>query len=114
MTDRDITAAVLARIAALDVHSEGKISDSKGAAAAEKKVSLRKWMGTGLVMLFGMVLTPFSTILADLTTRIGRDFEVYLHVILGTVISVYAAIFIVSHLDFLRDYFRLQSAGLRK
>jgi hypothetical protein len=107
----DLSAAVLARIENWDIHIDEKPAASEG---VEKKVSLRKWTITGLIMLLGMVLTPFSTILADLSAMKGPDFEVYLHLILGLILSVYTGVFIVSHQDFLRDYFRLPNAGLPK
>jgi hypothetical protein len=66
-----------------------------------RELSLRNWVGTGLFILLGMFLIPFSTILPELN-RIIPGLRIALPLVLGLVITLYGALFIGSHLNVFR------------
>lgn len=91
---RDATADVMARIA-----------DLEGPPGREH--SLGNWIGTGLVIILGMLLIPFSTILPSLYRLFGPGVMVALHVIMGVTLTAYMLVFIVCHMRSLRRLLRL-------
>jgi hypothetical protein len=100
--ERDIVSAVMARIAETDLSSPEKIFPEN-----RPELSLRNWVGTGLLIFLGMLLTPFSAILPKLS-RILPGFSIALPLVLGLIITVYAALFAGSHMETLRRFLRVE------
>jgi hypothetical protein len=71
------------------------------------ELSLCNWIGTGLLILAGMLLIPFSTILPALS-RILPGLGVALPLVLGLIITAYAMLFAGSHMEALRRFLRLE------
>jgi hypothetical protein len=85
----DISSAVMARIS----REAGK----EHFAETRPILSLRNWIGTGLFILLGMLLIPFSTILPQLV-RNTPWLDVVLPLVLGTVMTIYSTLFTGSHI----------------
>jgi hypothetical protein len=66
------------------------------------RISQGKWLTAGGVLTAGIFLLPFSDALAWLNTRFGDAFDIPLQLVLGISITIYAAVFIGSHLEYLR------------
>jgi hypothetical protein len=90
----DISSAVMARI-----------SREPGEESLEGTLplSMGNWIGTGLLILLGMLLIPFSTILPQLV-RDTPWLDVALPLVLGTVITLYATLFAGSHIKTLSRF----------
>ena len=56
--------------------------------APRRSVSMRNWLGTGFVLLVSMVMVPMFS-----------DFMVPVSIVLGCLVTVYAGLFVMSHLD---------------
>jgi hypothetical protein len=65
-------------------------------------VSQGKWLTAGGVLFAGIFLLPFNEALTWLNLRFGDKFDIPLQVVLGISITIYAAVFIGSHLEYLR------------
>jgi len=107
--DRDLTDGIMA---ALYMDSIGKAPKVE---KEDVEAPLRTWLWSGAVIMVGMLLIPFSTILPELSGRYGSSLDITLHLILGLVITLYGTIFIASHMGLLRKIaLRLENIGLRK
>ncbi|MDR3200475.1 MAG: hypothetical protein LBT68_03350 [Spirochaetales bacterium] len=95
--EEDIALSVMARIS-----ESGAVKNPPEACP----LSMGNWVGAGSLLFLGMLLIPFSTILPDLSALIP-GLPVVLPLVLGSAITVYAALFIGSHMkDFSRFLFR--------
>jgi hypothetical protein len=72
-------------------------------------ISSRTWLIAGFVLLASNFIIQYSDSLRWLKTHFGRDLEIPLHIIMGLMISVYAVIFIGTHLEELKRYIRTWS-----
>jgi hypothetical protein len=98
----DIVSAVMARIAEPVLPSPEEMFSEK-----RLELSLWNWVGTGLFILAGMLLIPFSTILPALS-RILPGLGIALPLVLGLLITVYAMLFAGSHMETLRRFLRME------
>ena len=96
--EKDIVPAVMARIAS-----------AESAAGSRSGVSTGNWIGTGLLILAGMCLIPFSTILPALALSMPW-LSITLPLVLGSVITIYAMLFTGSHMKALSRFFGLRQA----
>ena len=96
--DRDLAPAVMRRIA------QEESPPPVFGAAPDGELPFGKWIGPGLMILLGMLLIPFSTILPGL---FGPGLEVSLHIGMGALVTTYMTFFIGSHLSGLRRILRL-------
>lgn len=67
----------------------------------DHRVSQGKWIAAGLVLFSSIMLLSFSDSFSWLSAHFGGSFDIPLAVVLGISISVYAAILIGSHLEYL-------------
>ncbi|HNR88708.1 MAG TPA: hypothetical protein PKM65_10245 [Spirochaetota bacterium] len=74
-------------------------------------VGTGKWVAVGGAILSSIVLVPFSDSLIWLKDHFGGHFEVPFSIMLGVAISVYAALYIGTHLEQIKA---LQDAITRK
>lgn len=65
--------------------------------APRRVVSMRNWLGAGLVLVAGMVLLPLLSTFGALRNAYGPGFTLPLAIVLGLVITCYAVAFIFSH-----------------
>lgn len=107
--DRDLTDDIMAALYADGVRKAPKVEEE------DAVTPLRTWLWSGAVILVGMLLIPFSTILPALSGRYGSGLDITLHLILGSVITLYGTLFIASHMGLLHKVaLRLENIGLRK
>ncbi|MBN2040815.1 MAG: hypothetical protein JW864_12300 [Spirochaetes bacterium] len=74
-----------------------KISDSN--IAFEKHISFYRWLFAGLVISASMFLIPYSDSFAWLKQHFGSGLEIPVNIVLGLVVTSYAASFIGTHID---------------
>jgi hypothetical protein len=67
--------------------------------AYRKSVSLFNWVGAGVFLFASIFLVQFSEHFVRMRGRFGGDLEVPFSIVMGIVISVYAAMFIGTHMD---------------
>jgi hypothetical protein len=84
--ERDLSGAVMAGIMIAE-------------AAYGRKVPYYNWIGAGAVMFASIFLVTASDSLTWLKTHFGGNLEVPLSIVLGIVITVYAAIFAGTHVE---------------
>ncbi|MCL1818667.1 MAG: hypothetical protein FWG35_07025 [Spirochaetaceae bacterium] len=94
---RDITPAVMARIGEKKAFAENRLL-----------LSTINWVSVGLLILLGMFLIPFSTILPGLS-RATPWIDLALPLVLGFVVTIYASFFTGSHMKVLSRFLRLHS-----
>ncbi len=104
---RDLAGPVMARIADLKA-APGPDALSWRSREERPLLSLYNWIGTGLMILAGMILIPYSTIPPLLNRIVGPDWELSLHLVLGLVITIYTTLFIGSHLTDLRRLLKMR------
>ncbi len=105
--DTDLSRAVMEKISALDAET-GRLGLHGAARETRPELSLGNWIGTGLLIVAGMLLIPFSTILPALHRFAGPGLELYLHLVMGAVVTTYITLFIGSHLTSLRRMLRMR------
>jgi hypothetical protein len=64
-----------------------------------RSISLFNWVAAGALMFVGMFLAPFSDQFASLRDHFGGDLEVPFSLVMGIMVTIYAAIFIGTHID---------------
>lgn len=67
--------------------------------APRRSVSMRDWLVTGFVIVFSMVLVPLLAEFRALKAAYGNVFTMSLSMALGLFITLYAGLFVMSHLD---------------
>ena len=70
----------------------------------EKQISYFNWISVGIVIIASRFLITFSDTYQWLNRVFGGNFEVPLNIVLGSVISTYAALFIGSHLKDMKRF----------
>mgnify|MGYP006282294063 CR=1 FL=1 len=68
-----------------------------------KEVSSFKWLASGFVIFASIMLLPFSKSLSWLNDYFGGQLLFPLHVVMGILISVYAVLYVGTHLEELKD-----------
>ncbi|MDR1625695.1 MAG: hypothetical protein LBT33_04065 [Spirochaetia bacterium] len=96
---RDIAAGVMARIA--------RAGEEDSPWESDLPLSMVNWIGSGLVLLVGMLLIPFSGMLQQLV-RDMPSLGIALPIALGLIIAIYAALFTGSHIETLSRFLRLR------
>ena len=66
----------------------------------ERNISNLKWIVAGIFLFGGILCIPFNNNLTWLNEYFGGNIEVTMALVLGTAMSIYAAIFAGSHLSF--------------
>lgn len=84
--DRDVSDAVMSAV----LGSHG---------AYGKRMALYKWIGTGATIFASIFVLTLSDSLALLKTHYGGNLEVPLSIVMGVVITIYATVFIGTHMD---------------
>lgn len=76
-------------------------------AGAEEPLSLGKWLGTGVIIFASIVLVSFSNSHSWLSQVFGMSLDLPLSLILGAAITIYATLFIGTHVDQIAGFFGL-------
>jgi hypothetical protein len=79
-----------------------------GAQAAADGVSFRRWVVTGLIMLFSLSTSFFGLDFSRLAAAEGISFLLPVGITVGAVVTCYGALFIGSHLKELSERFGLR------
>jgi len=67
--------------------------------APRRSVSMRDWAVAGILMVASMVIVPMMSEFRDLKAAYGDMFTFPLALALGSAVTLYAGIFIMSHLE---------------
>ncbi len=67
--------------------------------APRRSISMRNWLGAGFVILVSTGMVPMLAEFRVLTAEFGADFMVPVSLVLGCLVTVYAGLFVMSHLD---------------
>jgi hypothetical protein len=67
--------------------------------APRRIVSMRDWLAAGVLLIVSMVLVPLLAEFRLLSASYGSGYTVPLALVLGISVSVYAGLFIISHLE---------------
>jgi predicted anti-sigma-YlaC factor YlaD len=78
-----------------------------GGVAAEEPLSVAKWLATGVIIFASIVLVSFSNSHSWLSQVFGVSLELPLSLILGAAITIYASLFIGTHVDEVAGFFGL-------
>lgn len=62
-------------------------------------MSFKKWIAVGLVILLSRFAITFSDTLAWLQNQFGSSLDIPLNIVLGLAMSIYAVLFIGTHMD---------------
>jgi len=65
----------------------------------EYNISNIKWLTPGIIILLSIFLIPFNNYLGWLRMHFGGNIEIPLAIVMGLIISVYAAIFTGTHME---------------
>lgn len=65
----------------------------------ERNVASSKWLVTGVIIFISIFLISYSDSFIWLKKIFGRELEIPLNLVLGVIITLYAASFIGSHID---------------
>lgn len=76
--------------------------------AADEPLSVAKWLGTGVIILASIVLVSFSNSHTWLSRFFGMSLELPLSIILGAAITIYATLFIGTHVHKVAAFFGLR------
>jgi hypothetical protein len=98
MRTDDIAAIVMARVSL-----EGDVP--------AREVPVYQWVCAGMILFGGMMLVTFSDSLVWLKSVFGRNIEVPMSLVLGIIITIYASIFVATHLDALCALVRIDRNG---
>lgn len=83
---KDISEAVMLKIKELEINFEQNISNFK-------------WITAGSIIWASIFLMSFSDSIAWLQSQFGAYLEIPLRIVMGLVVSFYAALYIGTHLD---------------
>lgn len=67
--------------------------------APRRMVSMRDWLAAGLLLIVGVMLVPLLAEFRLLSASYGSGYTVPLALVLGMSVTIYAGLFIASHLD---------------
>jgi hypothetical protein len=67
--------------------------------APRRVVSMRDWLAAGVLLLISMVLVPLLAEFRLLSASYGSGYTVPLALVLGISVTIYAGLFIISHLE---------------
>lgn len=81
--ERDVSGYVMQRIMSLPPYNA-------------PAVSIGKWLSAGLLILISIFLIPFNSSMQEMRLWAGGMFDIFLTVVMGLVISVYAGMFTIS------------------
>ena len=95
--EKDIVSAVMLRIA----HTENSFAENRNI------VSMKNWISTGIVIVTGTCLIPFSTFLPSLIHDTPW-LRIILPLVLGSAVTIYAMLFTGSHMKDLTRLLRLR------
>jgi hypothetical protein len=88
-----VVAAALARIAASGI-AYSPVCET------EQHVSMNRWLVTGIGMIAGFAIIPFTMIGEWSGTTFGNSFRIPFAIMCGVVITAYCGLFIGSNIDF--------------
>ncbi|MFH0976683.1 MAG: hypothetical protein V1874_12945 [Spirochaetota bacterium] len=102
-------AFVLARttspfVMSKDITESVMLAISKSDMFYGKNISSAKWISTGSVIFASIFLVSYSDSLIWLKTHFGSVLEVPLFMVLGSVITAYAALYIGTHINGLKRF----------
>jgi len=72
--------------------------------AFEKNVSDFKWVSSGLIIFASIILIHYSKTFSWVKLFYGGIFEVPFSIVMGLTITVYASLFVYSHLKWLKRF----------
>jgi hypothetical protein len=73
-----------------------------------KEISYLKWISAGLVILASRFAVSYSDSMIWLNQHFGSSYEIPMNIVLGISITIYASMFISSHLDDLKKKLNFQ------
>lgn len=82
-----------------DLSREIMSSVMRGVSEDGRIVPLYNWVAGGILLLAGVILVRFGDSFIWLKERFGIDLELPLAIVLGVVLSVYAAVFVGTHIE---------------
>ena len=86
-----------------------RILNSTVVFTANDRISNFKWIAVGLVILVSMFLAPYSDSMIWLNNQFGGQFEIPFNIVMGIIITVYASLFVGTHLDSLKRLLKIQN-----
>jgi hypothetical protein len=70
----------------------------------EKNISSAKWLFSGVIIFASIFMLSYSESFIWLREYFGRGLEIPLHIVLGLVITFYAALYIGTHIDDMKKF----------
>jgi hypothetical protein len=73
-----------------------------------REVGFREWIVSFLVLLLSMLLAPLGSDFHWIKALFGTDFLIPFSLFFGVALTIYCALFIASHMDFLSERFGIE------
>jgi hypothetical protein len=67
--------------------------------APRRSISMRDWLAVGLVIFASVILVPLLAEFRELGAAYGTGFTLPVSLALGVIVTLYAGMFVMSHLD---------------
>lgn len=77
----------------------------------EGRVSLSRWIGSGLGLVFGFAIIPFSAIGEWSRLAFGTSFSIPLYLLCGIAVTTWCGVFIGSNIDFFVKKFNIDQVA---
>jgi hypothetical protein len=84
------------------IYNSGHVSEND--IIAEENISPSKWFYSGVILFASIILLSYSDSLTWLKGYFGSALEIPLNIVLGLIITVYAASYIGTHLDGVKKF----------
>lgn len=77
-------------------------------APADSHVSLFRWLISGVALIAGFAIIPFTSIGIWSTSALGKSFSVPFYILCGVAITAYCGMFVGTNIDFFIKKFGIQ------
>lgn len=92
-----------------DISKSVMLKVNKIAIATEREVFYTKWLVVGALIFFSRLAITYSDSHIWLSKNFGESLGIPLNIVMGISITIYAAVFIISHLDDLKKRMHFKS-----
>ncbi len=80
----------------------------------EHKMPLFNWIGAGFIILCSIMLLQFSTAFRWVKEAFGGTIEIAIGILLGSAVTIYALVFIATHVKSISDFFGVRDKIINK
>ncbi len=93
---RDMSREIMARITILEPDWESRVEPVQ-------EIALANWIAVGLLIIAGFFFADMNQSFVWMKISFGKGLDIMISVVMGIVFTIYAAVFIASHMDFIAN-----------